>query len=40
MSAMAQRDPELKRRKLRTALWLGALALAFLAGFVAKLWLR
>ena len=40
MSAMAERDPELERRNLRTALWLGLLAVAFLVGFVVKLWLR
>ena len=40
MSAMAKRDPEFERRNLRTALWLGLLAVAFLVGFVVKLWLR
>ena len=40
MSAMAQRDPELERRNVRTALWLGLLSVGFLLGFVVNLWLR
>ena len=34
------RDPELRRRNLRTGLGLAALALAFMLGFVVKLWLK
>jgi len=40
MSALVQRDPELERRNVRTGLWLGLLAVAFLLGFVVNLWLR
>jgi len=35
-----QRDPQMDRRNARTALWIGLLALAFVAAFVLHLWLR
>jgi hypothetical protein len=40
MSGNAEPGPELERRKVRTALWLGLLAVAFVFAFVLKIWLR
>ena len=40
MSAQVTRDPVLERRKIRTALWLGLLAVAFVFVFVLKIGLR
>ncbi len=34
------RDPQLERRKLRTALWLGLIAVGFAAAFILEVWLR
>jgi hypothetical protein len=33
-------DPQLERRKLRTALWLGVIALGCAAAFIVEVWLR
>ena len=40
MSAAAMHDRQLERRKLRTALWLGLIALGFAAGFILEVWLK
>ena len=40
MSVSVERDPRFGRRNVRTALWLGLLAAAFMIAFVLNLWLR
>ena len=40
MNSIKIPDPELQRRKIRTALGLGLIAVAFALGFVLEVWLR
>jgi hypothetical protein len=33
-------EPQLRHRKLRTALWAGAIAVGFAVAFILEVWLR